>query len=259
MTAVYRNGFDAHTHIDDPAFDSDRPEMMERARIAGVSGLALAAGDPTCWDRLVQIATHTGAVPCLGHHPWWVDQDTAVDDVLAALHRYDPAVVGEIGLDRLRGDVSVQRTVFRAQLVWAAENDRPVVLHAVRTVDEVLHEVAQVPGVRALLHGFIGSVQQVDRATSLGVLVSIGPAACTASGRLVDAIRGIPAHSLCLETDAPHRPVPGEDRGEPRHLVQVAEAVAAIRQVDPMALLAETGHTARTFFRNETPSAQETV
>lgn len=252
MAPVYRNGFDTHTHIDDDVFDADRSEVLERARKAGILGLSLAAGDPATWDQLLQVATTTGAVPCLGHHPWWVDKDTAVHEVLAALRRYDPAIVGEIGLDRLRGDVSVQHAAFVAQLDWAAENDRPVVLHAVRAVDEVLHEVGKRPGVAALLHGFIGSTQQVDRAASLGVFLSIGPAACTATGRLVDAIRRIPAELLCLETDAPHRPIPGEERGEPVHLIQVAECVAAIRQADPVALLAETGHTARTFFCPET-------
>ena len=121
-------------------------------------------------------------------------------------------------------------------------------VHAVRSVDEVLAEFGRRPGLRMMIHGFTGSVQQARRATDLGIHLSIGPAAMRAAGRTADVIRAIPVALLLLETDAPHHPLVAGERGEPADLIAVAEAVAQLRDVDPVALLAKTGDTARRFF-----------
>jgi TatD DNase family protein len=99
-----------------------------------------------------------------------------------------------------------------------------------------------------MVHDFTGSVQQAKRAAELGVHLSIGPAALRATGRTKQVIRAIPEELLLLETDSPHHPLVAGERGEPADLIAVAEAVAQLRDVDPVALLAQTGDTARRFF-----------
>ncbi len=46
-----------------------------------------------------------------GVHPW--DCDTVERDAVLQLHRMDIDGVGEIGLDRTRGDIALQRLFFR--------------------------------------------------------------------------------------------------------------------------------------------------
>lgn len=248
MDVVYRRGFDAHTHLGEAVFDTDRMCALGRANDRGISGVAMATGDPDRLPWLREIASQTGAVLSVGRHPWWVGPETTVAEVVGMLDGISPRSVGEIGLDRLYPNWDKQKEVFSAQLDWAHRHGRPVVIHAVRTVDDVLHSVSTRPGLRAMIHGFTGSLQQVRRAGELGVYVSVGPRALRATGRTVQVIREIPKERLLLETDAPHRPIHGAKRGEPADLVDVARAVAQLRDVDPVALLEQTGDTARRFF-----------
>ena len=251
MSAVYRRGFDAHTHLGEAVFDNDRIAAVRRAQDNGVSGIAMATGDPVRLPVLRSVASQLGVVLSEGLHPWWVRSESTWNDAIEQLNAAMPRAVGEIGLDRLRPHFPEQQAIFTAQLDWARDHDRSVVVHAVRTVDEVLSAVAKRPGMRVMIHGFVGSVQQVHRAADLGVHLSLGPRTLRATGRTVDAVRAIPSALLLLETDCPHQPLPGRTRGEPSDLVQVAQAVAQLRDVDPVALFAQTGDTARRFFGEE--------
>lgn len=256
MPAVYSKGFDAHTHLDDVVFDQDREQVLRRAKRAGVLGACLAAGDPARLPVLVALADRWGLAWCGGTHPWWVGEHTSLDVVQERLERYDPPIVGEIGLDRRRDAWEVQRAAFDRQLRWAAERERPVVLHAVRAVDDVLAAVARTPPPRAMIHAFSGSVQQVERAMSLGVFLSVGTSSVGARDRAAEAIAAIHPDRLLLETDCPHRPIPGTSRGEPAHLTAVCEAVAAVRGEDPAELFARAGESARRFFAASLPAAK---
>ena len=256
MPAVYSKGFDAHTHLDDLVFDEDREQVLRRAKRAGVLGVCLAAGDPVRLPELVALADRWGLAWCVGTHPWWVGEDTSLDAVRERLERYDPPIVGEMGLDRRRGAWETQRAAFALQLAWAAERDRPVVLHAVRAVDDVLSAVARHSPPEAMIHAFAGSVQQVERAMALGVYLSLGTSAVGARGRAAEAIAAIHPDRLLLETDSPHRPIPGASRGEPAHLTAVCEAVAAVRGEDSAELFARAGDSARRFFAASLPAAE---
>ena len=210
----------------------------------------VCAADPARWDDVVRSGGAAKAVTGLGAHPWWAET-ADVQAVVAELEHRQPAYVGEIGLDRTRGDLQRQWPLFQAQLEWSV--GRPVVIHAVRTVDKVLNAVRDVGHDQAMIHAFAGSVQQVERAASLGVTMSIGPLALRASGRMVDAIRAIPSELLVLETDTPDHAHAGV--GQPSDLVKVARAVAAVRDADPVALFAATGDIARRLF-GPTPSTR---
>jgi len=245
MAPVYSNGFDAHTHLQALSHLDAVQTAMERARAAGISQVAVLGGDPDQWDNVAQVARAIGAIYGLGVHPWWASAAPDVSVVRERLDAAQPPVVGEIGLDRVRGALEEQQPLFCAQLAWAAENDRPVVLHAVRAVDEVVSQVARHRGVRAMIHSFTGSEQQMRRAVQTGLYLSIGPLALRASGRMVDVIRSIPANRLLLETDSPAHDAPCD---EPAGLVAVARSVAALRGMDASALLAQTGDVARAFY-----------
>src|SRR5437762_7106293 len=64
---------DSHAHIDGPEFDSDREEVIERARTAGVRAiLNVGTGDPHsgALERAIQLAeTHIDIYAAIGTHP----------------------------------------------------------------------------------------------------------------------------------------------------------------------------------------------
>jgi TatD DNase family protein len=67
---------------------------------------------------------------------------------------------------------------------------------------------------------------------------------------LDDAIRMVPAGRLMVETDAPYlAPIPHRGkRNEPAYVKQVAERIAAVRELSFEQIAAETTQACRDFF-----------
>ena len=88
---------DTHCHLDAPAFDADRAEVVARARAAGVGHLVLPAVVAGHFETVRALAHQHGLAYALGIHPLYVEQSTDADlDVLAdalARHRDDPRLV----------------------------------------------------------------------------------------------------------------------------------------------------------------------
>lgn len=230
---------DANCHLDDPALDAERGEIVSRARAAGVRSWIISGTQPSAWARTLEVAAATGGVGVLGVHPWYVDEvhDTLVE-VLGVLRDHDPAGIGEIGLDAWRGPTpeqrSRQRTVLRAQLALARELDRPVSFHCVRAFPELLTMIARdgLPSAGGMIHGWSGPADQALRAVELGLYVSFGPLVCQPRARRVQqAATMVPLPHLLVETDAPDQPLPGQGRGEPADLGAVVARIAQLRGI----------------------------
>lgn len=246
-------GFDALTHLDQLL--DELPAVCDEARQAGVGGWLVAGWDPDGWGRVREAAEHSGGVLALGAHPWVADRIDA-DRATELLDEQDPPVVGEIGLDHHRsGDNDArarQRALFRAQLAWARQRDRPVVLHAVRAVPEVLHVLAAdgLPRAGGMLHGLHSGPDLSLRAVQLGLHVSVGPLLLgRAPHRIVASLQRLPHQRVLLETDCPEQRIGVRAHPTPADLVYVAGAVARIWGVDPDRVLNSTGSAARALFR----------
>lgn len=135
----------------------------------------------------------------VGVHPWdslsWIDADKeALRQVLCLP---EVLMVGEIGLDNVcHASMDQQTTVFQYQLEVAAACKKPVVLHVVKAMAELLvirKEVANIPA--WILHGFRGGPETAAQYLSAGFYLSFGKYHNQASLQLC------PANRLFLETD----------------------------------------------------------
>jgi TatD DNase family protein len=247
---------DAHTHLDLPAFDVDRADVLDRARAAGVGGFVICAAAPHDWDQVERVGRQIGAAWTLGVHPWWgTDLDDATHDALlhALSRRQTPHGIGETGLDFARAKEPVarerQRSSTRAHLALARERGVPVVLHVVRAYPQItaLLKADGVPAAGAMIHAWSGPPDTLDKLVKLGVCVSIGAGVATSS-RIAEVAARVPDPLLLLETDAPDQPWTPGARGEPADLVRVAERVAALRGCTTLQVLDLSARNARTLF-----------
>lgn len=145
-----------------------------------------------------------------GFHPWQVGVVPDLTSALADLHSCIAADaclgVGEIGLDRLRTKTipDVQRTALAAQLAFAAELGRPVVLHGAKCWGEVvkactLHR-GRIPAF--LFHGFSRSAGLLPEIVALNGFVSVGPALLNDHAvNYREMVRELPLDRIVLETD----------------------------------------------------------
>ena len=156
---------------------------------------ALIAVDPRQFDP------QQGLCYSVGFHPWnEVDSLTAEDFGRLAECALHPQVlaVGETGMDALRGaPLNIQANVFLRHLQVAASVGKPVVIHSVRTAQEILavRRKSGLVGVPLAVHGMRSNANVARLWLDAGCYLSFGarfnPAALIAT----------PIDRLLIETD----------------------------------------------------------
>jgi TatD DNase family protein len=260
---------DTHCHLDDPAFDPDREEVLARARMAGVEILILPGVEPEGIPRALALAErHPGLYVAVGIHPHVASQFSS--QLLVQLRSWarHPRVVaiGEIGLDfyRDRSPREAQREAFRAQLELAGELGLPVIIHQREAREAVMEELerwlAARPGARGVLHAFSGDPAMARIAVEWGFLLGIGgPLTYPRAESLREAARAVGLDGLVLETDAPYLP-PQPHRGrrnEPAYLRNVAEALAQLLGLPMEQIARQTTANACRLFRLPPPQESD--
>ncbi len=247
---------DSHSHFDVTEFGADRAEAHVRALAAGVDRQIVPAIDAASWPKLRQVcAQFSGLYPAYGLHPMYLASHRAehLEQLREWIVRERPVAVGECGLDYFVDglDRDLQQHYFDAQLTLAREFDLPVIAHARRAVDAVIHSIKRIGGVRGVIHSFPGSAEQAAQLHALGFLVGIGgPVTYERAKRLRSVVTDLPIEQLLLETDSPDQPDAGHrgQRNEPARLPIILDAVAALRGMDVAALAAATTRNAETLF-----------
>ena len=231
--------FDTHAHLHFPEFDTDRAEMMARARQAGVTRmLTIGTEVPTSRAAVALAESEPGVWAAVGVHPH--DAAAAEADVLTEIERLagGPRVVavGEIGLDFFRNlsPREVQERVFRHCVGLARRVRKPVVVHCRDAHAEVLAILAEerVSEAGGIMHCFSGDVAIARRCLDLGLLISLaGPVTYPNARALPEVARFVPADRLVIETDCPFLPPQGYrgKRNEPAYLALTAARVAELR------------------------------
>ena len=245
------------------SFDSDRGQVLARARAAGVTRFLLAGADlEESRAGAALAARHDGCRAAAGVHPHsarnWSAGAAAELRALAAA----PAVcaIGECGLDYHR-DLSprpAQRAAFAAQLELAWELGLPALLHCRDADDDFLAalDAAGARRPRAVLHCFTGTAALLDACLERGLYIGLTGWFCDErrGAHLAGLVGAIPPARLMLETDAPYllprtlRPRPATRRNEPMWLPHIAERVAAARGQTLAELARQTTACARELF-----------
>lgn len=259
---------DTHCHLDAPEFDSDRLQVIERARLAGVKSIVLPAVSVFNFDAVRDwAACCPGGAYALGIHPLYALQagQKDLDELDKRLFeaRTDPRLVavGEIGLDYFVPELKTpeasehQEWLFQQQLRLAGKYGLPVIVHVRRSQDRVLKylRLESVPG--GIAHAFNGSAQQAQQFVELGMALGFGGAMTFERAKQIRRLAStVPATNIVLETDAPDiapawleqrsgcrtQPV----RNEPAHVLGIAREMALLRQQSLSAVLENTAQAA---------------
>jgi TatD DNase family protein len=112
-----------------------------------------------------------------GIHPWYLsnlNKSEQVDYVRKLADDPKIIAIGEAGFDRLKGpDIELQRQVFEEQVAIADRFQKPVVIHCVRSWDELLSAHKKLkPGKPWLVHGFRGKKDLAKQLLVRGMYLS---------------------------------------------------------------------------------------
>lgn len=192
-----------------------------------LSGLVYNAVRESDWNIVLAAPRCAGVYCAVGTHPWFVgDMVAGWDSRMRTILVENPnLMVGEIGLDRARGDFDAQMPVFARQMELAAELGRAAHLHCVRAWDVVLNYFAnnKLPPV-IVAHGFRGGADVALAALRhANIYFSFKDAD---SSRARDALTVIPTERILIESDA----YTADD--SLNILARVAHQIAEIKSVD---------------------------
>jgi len=249
---------DTHCHLDFPAFDEDRVGVISACKQQGIEQIIIPAVTRSNWANVLELcAQEKGLYPALGLHPVFTEEHQDGDleelEALLARHREQVVAVGEIGLDFFidTPDREKQSALFEAQLQLARQADLPVIVHVRKAHDQVLGFL-QRAGVRGgTAHAFNGSLQQAKKYIDLGFKLGFGGTLTYAKASKIQALaRQLPLESIVLETDAPDMVVASHrgQRNSPLYLVEILQALAAVRSESAQQLAEQTTMNARTIF-----------
>ncbi|MCP4498727.1 MAG: TatD family hydrolase [Deltaproteobacteria bacterium] len=248
---------DTHCHLDSKKFDGDRAGILQRARARGVQRFITIGCDVENSRRAQTLAlVHNDVFFSAGVHPHeaeHVNRDFIMHLRGIALHGKCVAI-GECGLDYYydHSPREKQQEVFREQLIFAAEVEKPVVVHVRDAWEDCLRLLAEHPlPAGGVIHCFSGTLANAEAALALGYYLSIpGIVTFSKAGDLPDVVKMAPRNRLLVETDSPYlapKPHRGK-RNEPSFVADVAQKVAELRDVSVKEIHQLTGENAQRLF-----------
>jgi len=258
---------DSHAHLDLKEFDTDREEVLKRAREAGLVHIVTIGIDEESSTRAIELANKYDFISAaVGFHPHDAKNLTPGKmDRLRKLAQAESVVgFGEIGLDFFR-DLSprhVQEKAFDELIHLGLELGLPLIIHDREAHEKIYTCLSQVRSSlkSGVIHCFSGDYNLARRHIDLGFYISIpGTVTFPKAKTLRQVVAKIPLDCLLLETDSPFlAPVPRRGRrNEPALVKFTAAEVARIKGLAIEEVAAATTANARTLFKLPYPPASK--
>jgi TatD DNase family protein len=250
---------DSHCHIDAEDFDSDRSELIQIAKNAGVKYIFVPNVDSSTIDKVIKMSDQFPGycLPMIGIHPTSVkaDHEKELKMFENYLGKHKFIGVGEIGID-LYWDKTFykeQEKVFIYQLNIAAEAGLPVAIHSRSSMEELLGilKKEKINGITGVFHCFPGGVEQAKRVIDMGFYIGIGGVVTYKNSGMAKLFESIDLSRILLETDAPYlTPVPYRGkRNDSSMLVHIAEKISELTSIPVEEVAAITSKNAIELFK----------
>ncbi len=256
---------DTHAHLDGEEFRDDLPDVIARAREAGVTKIFVPAIDlPSSLAIPKLCQQHPGYLfPMVGLHPEevkadWRDVLEKIKTTLSFPKGGDglPLAIGEVGLDFYwsREFEAEQLLAFEEQVKWSVETRLPLMIHCRKAQNEMVKILRRyendLPG--GVFHCFTGNQIEARELLSFDRFVlGIGGVLTFKKSHLPEDLpAAVPLERIVLETDSPYMaPVPNRGkRNEPTFVALVMQRLAEAYGVTPEEVERKTDENVKRVF-----------
>ena len=144
---------------------------------------------------------------------------------------------------------------FERQLGQARAAKLPIIIHcrdAWADCLQIMEEDWRSSGFGGIFHCFTGALDDARRGLDMGFLISFaGNVTYPKAQAIRDVARELPLDKMLTETDSPFLPPQGRrgKRNEPAYVVEVAQALASVRNLAADEIAAATAENFRRFFQ----------
>lgn len=242
--------FDIHSHLNFDDYKHDLDQVVARLEDTDTNTIVVGT-DFESSKKAVELADKYERVyACIGIHPIETKKHVSlVGKPQFNASRFGELVehpkvvaIGECGLDFFRQDKILQherqRQLFLDQIKFAVKHDKPVMIHARDSYEEILDVLEpakrEYGGVlRGNVHFFAGDIETAERFLNLDFTLSF-TGVITFTRDYDELIRYVSLEKIMAETDAPFvAPVPYRGRrNEPSYVQEVVKRIAEIRGED---------------------------
>jgi TatD DNase family protein len=228
---------DTHAHLTDRDFDSDRAEIVKRAKEAGIKKIicVLIEFDERSTEIFRKLLEQDFIFGAVGIHPHDAkDFEKYREKFLGLLDLPKVVAVGETGLDYhyMHSPKEAQLRVFEEHLRIAKGKNLPVIVHCREASDDCMPIVKKINPGKGVMHCFSGSEEDIRSYLGIGFYVSFaGPLTFKNAAAPKETIKAVPEDRLLLETDCPYlapQPFRGK-RNEPAYVKCIYEEAARLR------------------------------
>lgn len=231
---------DSHSHLFLEEFADDLPQVMARAREAGVTHIFMPNIDSTTIEPMLKVCSdYSGyCYPMIGLHPTSVNAGyekelEIVGRELASTNEY--VAIGEIGMDLYwdKTYLKEQEIALNKQIEWALEYNLPVVIHC-REAFEPIYNVMKPyrqTSLRGIFHSFTGTAEEAARIMEFpDFKIGINGVVTFKKSALPAVLKEIPLERIVLETDSPYL-TPAPNRGKRNESANVKYTLMKVAEV----------------------------
>jgi TatD DNase family protein len=248
---------DTHSHL----FALDQPveDVVKRAVSAGVTRMLCVGSSVgvTSAAEAVSIAEAFDNVwATVGIHPHSAGDYEVLDDLEQYMGHPKVVAFGETGLDFFRdwSPFDAQERLFRNSIAFALNHRMPIVIHCRDAKNEALSILKEMKAheVGGVFHCYVEDAQFAKELEQIGFMVSFtGVLTFANATALREAAKAIPLEQIMLETDCPYMaPVPYRGKpSEPMHVLQIAQKIAQIKEIEVEQVAKQTTQNAVDLFR----------
>lgn len=242
---------DSHCHLDFPDFADELPDVIARARSAGVTRMVTICTKLRLEPQVRAISdAYDPVFYAAGTHPMSAaDEPLATVENLVSLSQHPKFVgIGETGLDYhyTSESAGVQQDSLRIHIEAARQTGLPLIIHARAADDDmtrILREEYAAGAYSCVMHCFSSGPALAKTALELGFYLSMsGIAAFKRSVELREIFAEAPVDRVLVETDAPYLAPPPHrgKRNEPAYVALTAQVGADLYDLSPDAFAAQT-------------------
>lgn len=238
---------DTHAHLDVDDYKEDLPEVISRAKKAGVDKIFIPSIDLSSAYSVMELCKQYPfyCYPMIGLHPEEVKANyiAVLSNMKSFLkqqidnkkeNNIKVIAIGEVGLDFYwsREFEKEQIIVFEEMMKWSIETKLPLMIHCRKAQNEMINQmkpyIKELPG--GVFHCFTGNTKEAEKFLQFEKFsLGIGGVSTFKSSHLrEDLPAAVPLDRLVLETDSPYMaPVPLRgSRNESAYIIKVLEVLS---------------------------------
>ena len=164
------------------------------------------------WDIRNPDFCPTATYYSAGIHPWWIEEVDVVGKIECLkniLNQSNCLAIGEVGMDKFAtAELKLQQNIFKWQLELANEFHKPVILHVVRSHQEIVDIFHQRKcNIPFIFHGFNGNMSIATTLVKEDFYFSLGGALLNKQSNAAVLLKTMDLKYLFFENDDLSSPI----------------------------------------------------